>query len=210
MLNKSIRNRSRKSVSALLSASALAMAMGLSQPALAFDPFLGEIETFGFGFAPRGWAFCDGQLLQISQNTALFSLLGTTFGGDGRTSFGLPDLRGRVAVHAGTGPGLSQIRWGQKGGGENHTLTVAQMPSHTHTATLRATTRRGNTADPEGHTLAMKSRTNIYQTAAPEVDMQAGSVVIESTGNGQSFSIRDPYLGIYHSIALQGLYPSRN
>ena len=109
MLNQSFRNRSIKSVSALLSASALAMAMGLSQPAQASEPFLGEIETFGFGFAPRDWAFCDGQLLQISQNSALFSLLGTTFGGDGRTTFGLPDLRGRVAVHVGNGPGLSAV-----------------------------------------------------------------------------------------------------
>jgi microcystin-dependent protein len=210
MLNQSFRNRSKKSVSALLSASALAMAMGLSQPAQASEPFLGQIETFGFNFAPRGWAFCDGQLLPIAQNSALFALLGTTFGGDGRTTFALPDLRGRVAVHVGNGPGLSTVTWGQKSGSETRTLNINNLPSHTHTAALRATTRRGNTADPEDHTLAMKSRTNIYQTAAPEVDMQAGSVVIGNTGGSQSFSIRDPYLGIYHSIAITGIFPSRN
>ncbi len=96
------------------------------------DPFIGQIQTFGFNFAPRGWARCDGQLLPISSNSALFSLLGTTYGGDGRTTFGLPDLRGRAALHQGQGPGLSNRNLGQRAGAENTTLTVNQMPSHNH------------------------------------------------------------------------------
>ncbi|MFY1113097.1 MAG: tail fiber protein, partial [Methanosarcinaceae archaeon] len=102
-------------------------------PSRSSEPFIGEIRMFAGNFAPRGWAFCDGQLLPISQNTALFSILGTTYGGDGRTTFGLPDLRGRVPVHAGSGPGLSTVRLGDTGGAETVTLSQAQMPSHNHT-----------------------------------------------------------------------------
>lgn len=208
MLNKSFRNVS------VLTASAMAVAIGFSQPVQASEPFIGQIETFGFNFAPRGWAFCDGQLLSIASNTALFSLLGTTYGGDGRTTFGLPDLRGRTAIHPGTGPGLSQIRWGQKGGAQSHTLTAAQLASHSHaaTATLKGNNSSGDEAIPEAHSLASKSRTNIYQTAAPDVNMHSGSVTVtvSNTGNNQSFSLRDPYLGIYHAIAMVGVFPSRN
>lgn len=214
MLKKSFRNRSVKSISALLGASALVMGMGLSQPTQASEPFIAEIIMFGGNFNPRGWAFCNGQLLPISQNTALFSLLGTIYGGDGRTTFALPDLRGRAAVHPGTGPGLSNIRLGQKGGAENHTLSVAQMPSHTHTATatLKGIDRKGDKHEPGGNTLASKSRTNIYQTAPPDVAMKAGSVTVSNaaTGGSQAFSIRDPFLGINHIIALVGTFPSRN
>ena len=227
MLKKSINNRSLKSISALLSASTLVLVTGFSQPALASEPFLGQIETFGFNFPPRGWSFCDGQLLQISQFSALFSLLGTTYGGDGRTSFGLPDLRGRAAVHVGNGPGLSDIRWGQKGGAENHTLTQGQMPSHIHAATLHATNERGDSEHPNDgvagdppvefrNLLATKARTNIYKVdppavgTNPTVPMSSQSITVGNAGSNQAFSIRDPYLGIYHAIAIQGLFPSRN
>jgi microcystin-dependent protein len=101
------------------------------------DPFIGTIATFGFNFAPRSWAFCNGQLLAISGNPSLFSLLGTTFGGDGRTTFGLPDLRGRVAVHPGNGPGLQSIMWGQKSGTNNNTLNINNLPNHTHTPAMQ-------------------------------------------------------------------------
>jgi microcystin-dependent protein len=231
MLKKSFKNRSVKSVSALLSASTLVLATGFSQPALASEPFLGQIETFGFNFAPRGWTFCDGQLLQISQFSAVFSLLGTTFGGDGRVTFGLPDLRGRVAIHPGQGPGLSRITWGQKGGTENHTLTQAQMPSHNHVATLHATNERGDSEYPNDvvgdppvefrNVLASKARTKIYKVEPPQVDasspppvvvkpMSPKSITVANTGGNQQFNIRDPFLGIYHSIALSGIFPSRN
>ena len=100
------------------------------------EPFIGQITLVGFNFAPRGWAFCEGQLLSISQNTALFSLLGTTYGGDGRTTFGLPDLRGRVPIGPGTGPGLPSYSWGQKGGADREALAINQMPGHSHTVAL--------------------------------------------------------------------------
>jgi microcystin-dependent protein len=236
MLKKSFHIRSVKSINTLLSASALVLATGFSQPALAFEPFLGEIETFGFNFAPRGWAFCDGQILPINQNQALFSLLGTTYGGDGRTTFALPDLRGRVALHPGNGPGLSSIRQGEKGGSETRTLTTANLPSHNHAATLNATNERGNSEYPNDlvdgenpgdpqiefrNVLASKARTKIYKVEPPQVDatspppivtvpMSPKSITVANTGGGQSFSIRDPFLGIYHSIALVGVFPSRN
>ena len=115
------------------------------------EPFIGQIMMVGFNFPPRGWAQCNGQLLPISSHTALFSLLGTTFGGDGRTSFGLPDLRGRIAKHIGQGPGLANVTWGQRGGRENVTLTIANMPSHTHTVTNDLTvTPKCNAAAADG------------------------------------------------------------
>lgn len=210
----------------MLGASALVMGMGFSQPVQASEPFIAEIKMFGGNFAPRGYAYCNGQLLQISQNSALFSLLGTTYGGDGRVTFGLPDLRGRSAVHSGgnsAGPGLPAVQLGQKGGAVSHTLTTAQMPSHNHSATLHATNERGNTAVPYvpatidtpaiGHMLASKSRTNIYHDDAPAVsigDMDARSITVANQGGGQSFNIQDPYLGVNFIIALQGIYPSRN
>lgn len=169
------------------------------------EPFIGQIQIFGFNFAPRGWALCDGQLLPISQNTALFSLLGTTYGGDGRTTFALPDLRGRVPVHVGNGPGLSPISWGGRGGAESMTLTSANLPAHTHT--LNATNATADQAQPGGNALAQSSEDQ-YAAAAPGDAMRAGSV--GNTGANQAFGIRNPYLGIYYSIALQGFYPSRN
>ena len=165
------------------------------------EPFLGQIQAFGFNFPPRGWAFCDGQLLTIAQNSALFSLLGTTFGGDGRTTFGLPDLRGRSIVHVGNGPGLSTITWGQKAGVENHTLTVAQMPSHTHNIGVNSAS--GEETNPSGKYLGA------IQDGYSE-DSNANLASPASAGGGQSYSIRNPYLGIYVSIAMVGIYPSRN
>ncbi|MHC4955882.1 MAG: phage tail protein, partial [Planctomycetota bacterium] len=154
----------------------------LTTPAHASEPFIGQIQQFGFNFPPRGWAHCDGQLLPISSNTALFSLLGTTFGGDGRTTFGLPDLRGRIAKHVGTGPGLSPVTWGQRGGAETVVLNTGNMPSHTHTATatLRGTSAAGNVEDPAGAVLAQENREDQYRngTATPDVNMAANSVQV--------------------------------
>jgi microcystin-dependent protein len=215
------------SVRTLTCSVALLAGMGVSQPVFASEPFLGQIQMVGFNFAPRGWATCDGQLLPISQNTALFSLLGTTYGGDGRTTFALPDLRGRVAVHPGHGPGLSSYSWGQKGGVESVTLSASQMPSHTHTATttvssisatLHGTNGSGDSATPEASSIASKSRTNIYSSDAPDVDLHADSISVEATvdttlantGGSQSHENRMPYLAVYHVIAMVGVYPSRN
>jgi len=170
------------------------------------EPFIGQIQAFGFNFAPRGWAMCEGQLLPISQNTALFSLLGTTFGGDGRTTFGLPDLRGRSIVGMGNGPGLSNISWGERGGAENHTLTTAQMPSHNHSVAVGVNTAAGSEATPTG---ILASIANGY-AEDPTSGASLGGVTQSNVGGGQSFGIRSPYLGINVCIALQGVFPSRS
>jgi microcystin-dependent protein len=167
------------------------------------DPFLGEIQAFGFNFAPRGWAQCDGQLLPINQNSALFSLLGTTYGGDGRTTFALPDLRGRTALHEGQGPGLSPRQLGQRSGQETTSLSVQNLPPHGHA--IRAK-EEGNTEDPTGHYVAGDG-TNAFGTGA-DITMAADSV--GNTGGGLPHDNMQPYLTINFCIALQGIYPSRS
>lgn len=169
------------------------------------EPFIGQIMPVGFNFAPRGWALCDGQLLSISQNSALFALLGTAYGGDGRVTFGLPDLRGRVPVHVGSGPGLSPYTWGQKGGTEQVTLSVSQIPSHSHT--LRANSDSADSTSPSDRTLA-EAREDTYNEEAANADMKAGA--IGNAGGGQGHPNIQPYLAIYWCIALTGLFPSRN
>ena len=169
------------------------------------EPFLGQITHFAGNFAPRGWAFCEGQLLPISQNTALFSLLGTIYGGDGRTTFALPDLRGRAMIGPGRGPGLTPFTVGQKGGAETETLTTNQLPSHTHA--LHGETARASTNNPEGGMLALPSE-NIYAAPAAADNKVMAAESIVNTGGGQAFSIRDPYLAIWPIIALVGIFPS--
>lgn len=171
------------------------------------EPFLGMISLFGFNFAPRGWAKCEGQLLPISQNTALFSLLGTTYGGDGVTSFGLPDLRGRAPIGDGHGPGLSPHSSGEQSGSETNTLTQQQLPSHTHA--LRASAAAGNSNVPTGRILADPGRgVNEFTNAAADTDMKSDA--IGTTGGGQPVSNMPPYLAMNYCIALQGIFPSRN
>jgi microcystin-dependent protein len=160
---------------------------------------------FAGNFAPRGWAFCDGQLLAVSQNDALFSLLGTIYGGDGRTTFGLPDLRGRIPIHAGTGPGLSERRLGSKSGTERETVTVGQLPTHSHT--FQASTAAGNQSDPSGATLASSPNVRIYRDVAPSVNMATSSLL--ATGGSQPHDNMAPYLCVHYIIALYGVYPSR-
>ncbi len=171
------------------------------------EPFLGQIMYFGFNFAPRGWAHCDGQLLPISQNTALFSLLGTIYGGDGRTTFALPDLRGRVPLHMGTGAGLTPRPIGQRSGVENMTLSVNNLPSHNHS--LVVSTANGNTASPEGNFIANAGAfDNDFDSNVGTGAMNSDSVT--NTGGGQSFSIIQPYLVVNACIALTGIFPSRS
>ncbi len=174
------------------------------------DPFLGEIIMFGGNFAPRGWALCDGQLLPISQNSALFSILGTTYGGDGRTTFALPDLRGRAPMHAGSGPGLSTRQLGQKGGAEEVTLTAAQMPSHTHQARCDKTVGAGHTNVAEGSVWANDAgaASATYSTNAPDADMATNA--LNATGGNQAHNNMQPFLAVNFIIALQGTFPSRN
>lgn len=180
------------------------------------EPFIGQIMPVGFNFAPRGWALCDGQLLDISSNTALFSLLGTTYGGDGRTTFALPDLRGRHAKHVGAGPGLSPVTWGEKSGNENTTLQQANIPSHSHVIShdlaVGVATQTGDGDDPDGAVIGAGAE--IFFAGNADASMGGnsiqGSINAANTGNGQSFSNKPPYLGIYYCIALTGIFPSRN
>ncbi len=169
------------------------------------EPFVGEIRMFAGNFAPRGWAFCDGQLLAVSQNDALFSLLGTIYGGDGRTTLGLPDIRGRLPIHAGTGPGLSPRRLGAKGGAENVTLTVNQLPSHTHT--LKATATAGNQSSPLNNVLASRAGDATYSEDTATSNMATNAV--SNIGGSRSHTNLMPFLCINYIIALVGIYPSR-
>ena len=176
------------------------------------EPFLGQIQIFGFNFAPRGWAFCNGQILPISQNSALFSLLGTQYGGDGRVTFALPDLRSRVPVHFGTGPGLSAYSIGQPGGQESASLTEANLPAHSHAASLKLGAGPGLNAAGNGGYLADNSAgETIFTGVAPsDAQLAAGSLNVLPTGGNQAFDIRNPFLGMNYCVALQGLFPSRN
>jgi len=170
------------------------------------EPFIGQIQAFGFNFAPRGWALCQGQLLSISQNTALFSLLGTTYGGDGRTTFGLPDLRGRNIVGMGNGPGLSNVSWGQKAGAEQISLNANNMPSHNHNVSVGVNTGIGDETNP---TSIISNHAGAFNED-PTSGAKLGGVNEINVGSGQAFNVRNPYLGINVCIALQGIFPSRN
>lgn len=177
------------------------------------NPTLAEVRQFAGNFAPRSWAFCDGQLLAVSQYDALFSLLGTTYGGDGRTTFGLPDLRGRTPVGTGTGAGLRPNVLGQRGGFDTVTLTMAALPSHNHTMTLHGETTVADKRAPGGKMLAgTPSGTPIYADpiAADNQVMAPQSITVRGAGGSQAYGNMNPYLGINYVIALQGIYPSRS
>ena len=161
---------------------------------------------FGGNFAPRSWAFCDGQLLAINSNQALFSILGTTYGGDGRTTFGLPDLRGRVSMHEGNGPGLSNRSLGQKSGQETATLTTQQIPAHNHT--VSGANASGDDSDPTTGNGFGSASNDLYLETEPGTSMGAGT--IKNTGGGQSHNNVQPFLCVNYIIALQGTFPSRN
>ena len=177
------------------------------------EPFISQIEAFAFNFAPKGWALCAGQTLPINQNQALFSLLGTTFGGNGTTTFVLPDLRGRLANGFGQGPGLANYNLGQQGGEETHTLTVTETPPHSHLINANNNGTTGGSSTPGGGvTLGAgyanqtgSPAVNIYSTAAPTIAM--GSL---GPAGGQPHENRMPFLALNYCIALQGIFPSRN
>lgn len=173
---------------------------------MGFGQFIGEIRLVGFNFAPQGWAKCDGQLLSINQNQALFSLLGTQYGGDGETTFGIPDLRARVPMHAGNGPGIGNHPIGQKGGSENTTLSLAHLPPHNHPVTIAASSSEGNTALPGGNNLA-KSGTGGYTTEPTDSALAGAST--SNAGSGQGHSNMQPYQAVNFIIALTGIFPSR-
>lgn len=172
------------------------------------EPFIAEIRIFAGNFAPRGWAFCDGQLLPISQNTALFSLIGTTYGGDGRTTTALPNLQGRAPMHPGRGPGLTERRLGQKGGVETVTLSEAQMPNHTHS--MNAANRNGEDRPAVGNALARSTGGAMYQTNTTANLVDMANQALPATGGSQSHNNMQPFLTMNFIIALVGLYPSRS
>ncbi|QBK31405.1 phage tail protein [Roseitalea porphyridii] len=170
------------------------------------EPFVAEIRIFAGNFAPRGWAFCNGQLLPIAQNTALFSLIGTTYGGDGRSTTALPNMEGRAPMHPGRGPGLTTRRLGERGGAETVTLTEAQMPQHHHTLTGSADDRVLS-VNPGGNYLG--AGTALYAPSSAQRAPMAAQALPE-TGGSQAHNNMQPYLTINFIIALVGLYPSRS
>ncbi len=172
------------------------------------DPFVAEIRIFPFNFAPKGWAFCDGQLLPISQNTALFSLLGTTYGGDGKSTFALPDLQGSAPLFWGQGQGLSLYDLGQIGGSDTVTLLQTEIPAHTHGMGAQ-TVPLGGVVAPTGNTLSKPASGNLYNIAGPQLATMAPQT-LSPTGGSLPHNNLMPYLTLNFCIALQGVFPARN
>jgi microcystin-dependent protein len=172
------------------------------------EPFIAEVRMFAGLFAPRGWAFCNGQLLPIVQNQALFALIGTTYGGDGQTTFALPDLRGRVPMHFGQGPGLSSRQSGESGGTESVTLLATQIPAHTHP--VQCSSNNGNSNSPAGRIWSKDAgvQSATYTSNASNTAMAAGAIGL--TGGSQPHTNVQPFLCLSFIIALQGIFPSRN
>ncbi len=175
-----------------------------TKPIMAIDPFIGEIQAFGMNFCPRGWAATDGQLLPISSNTALFSLIGTMYGGDGRTTFALPDLRGRTIIGKGQGPGLSSRRIGARGGQESVVLSVQQIPSHSH----KLVAKKGRATRKVAESNQLAAGTGIYRAKGDDILLK--NEAISKTGAGQAHDNMMPYTVITYCIALYGTFPSRN
>nr|WP_315150741.1 tail fiber protein [uncultured Flavobacterium sp.] len=181
------------------------------------DQFVGEIRLFPFNFAPKGWAKCEGQLLPISQNTALFSLLGTTYGGNGTTNFALPDLRDRMAIGAGQGPGLSTIALGQSDGSTTSTLVTANLPAHTHSVDIKASSSVGNTSVPSA-TTSLAAPVQLFNSASRPIteynvtppDVTLSNITTATTGNSTPMNKEQPIQSSIYCIALQGIYPPRN
>jgi microcystin-dependent protein len=172
------------------------------------DPFVAEIRIFPFNFAPRGWAWCNGQLLPISQNTALFSLLGTTYGGDGKSTFALPDLEGRAPMHPGQGPGLSLHDLGETGGSDTVTLLQSEIPNHPHT--MRANTDFADVQVPSpARSIARSQNANAYKAPAGQPVVQLNPGALAPAGGDQPHNNLQPYLTLYFNIALQGVFPPR-
>lgn len=170
------------------------------------DPFVAEIRIFPFNFAPRGWSFCNGQLLPISQNTALFSILGTYYGGDGKSTFALPDMQGNAPMQWGDGPGLSPHSLGEMSGSENVTLLASEIPSHNHSV-LGQATPLGGSANPSGNSYSRPASGNLYASTGTVVAM--ADIAITPSGADQPHNNMQPYLTLNFCIALQGIFPPR-
>ena len=200
-------NKSTRLKLAMTSLTALATLQ--SAPAAAqSEPFIGQIMCAGYNFAPRDWASLDGQILPIAQNTALFSLLGTTYGGNGQTTFALPDMRGRNMMHLGQGPGLTPRVLGEVGGTESTALLASNMPAHSHTVTPLGSTNDATSVSPAGKVAASKARTTLYAEPTNIVNMQPSTTSV--VGGGQPINNVQPYVTVNCYIALHGIFPSRN
>jgi microcystin-dependent protein len=187
--------------------------LAYSAPASAqSDGLLGQFMQVGFNFCPRGWTSASGQILSIAQNTALFSLLGTTYGGNGQTTFALPDLRGRMAIGQGQGPGLSPYVLGEVTGQETHTLLTSEIPSHTHRSAIQTANAIANSTTSSGNAFGISSNNSFLSGGGDPVGnlMDAGTVQFQPTGNGIPIPIRPPYLTVQWCIATQGIFPARN
>lgn len=199
---------------ALLSAATIGAGLGMPSPAMAgIDPYLGEIMIGGWNFCPRGTTRADGQLLAISQYSALFALYGTTYGGNGTTTFGLPDLRGRAPIHNGQGPGLTSRLLGEKGGSETNTMTLLEMPQHNHAVKLMAEGAAGNTANPTNNMISISTNGDRVfgpDTAAAEVAMNPKAIMESNAGGSLPQNNIQPYLAVNFCIATVGVFPSRN
>lgn len=172
------------------------------------DPFVAEIRIFGFNFAPKGWAFCDGQLMPLSQNTALFSLLGTTYGGDGKSNFALPNLQGQAPMHHGQGPGLSLHDLGESAGSETVTLLQSEVPAHAHG--LQATTQPGEDPSPANEALGRSVGASLYQSDTATNLVPMAPQALATTGGSAPHNNMQPYLTLNFCIALQGVFPPRS
>ena len=201
----------KKAKFATLSAAvALATAMPTAPVSAQSEPLIGQLTLFGYDWCPRNWARADGQLLAISQNTALFSLYGTAYGGDGRTTFALPDLRGRVPIHDGRGPGLTNYNLGQVGGVETVTLVTPQIPAHSHSGHIVGSNVTADKSSTNGTVLARTLTSPTYAVTTPDTAMANGTVQTDSTGGSQPHENRMPYLAMNWCVALYGVFPSRN
>jgi len=177
------------------------------------EPFIAQIMMFGGNFAPRGWALCDGQLLPISSHSALFSILGTTYGGDGRTTFGLPDLRGRFPMHPGNGPGLPSRRLGERGGQTDVILNNTNLPAHNHSVALHGARVAADSKNPNNNALGLTAGSDTYvinDNIAQLAPMASQSISEQNVGNNLGFSVENPYLTVNFIIALEGIFPSRS
>lgn len=195
-------------IAAMAGASSLAVAA----PALAqvSDHYIGQMMQVGFTFCPAGWASAEGQIVAIAQNTALFSLLGTTYGGNGQTTFALPDMRGRMAVNQGSGAGLSPYSLGQAGGSETTTLISSNLPRHDHRAFVQTANATANTTTANGNALAYSSNNSFISGVDPTIAMDGTAVQVAPAGGSQPISNRPPYLTMRWCIATGGVFPSRN
>lgn len=202
--------KSYKTMSLVLAAGGFSLALTAPVHAQADTQYIGQVSAFAGNYCPRNWAPADGTLIAISTNSALFSLLGTYYGGNGTTNFALPDLRGRRPVSYGDGPGIGTYDLGQTAGTTQFTLTTDNLPSHNHVGMSRAAQAQGDTQNPADNSLATTPVTPIYNKGAPTTDMDVGTVGLANTGGGQPVNKVSPYLVMRWCVAMFGIYPSRN